>query len=391
MDYTFDFFDQPLQRDQSDSIKWRQYPKDVVPLWIADMDFRACQEITDALVKRAQSGCYGYAADSQTAIQAMIDYHRDHYGIEIDSEWVLPQPGVVTSLNLFCKMLRLTRPTRSDVFIGEPVYHHFMSAAELQQVRERRIDLKLHGKPLPPLSTLDPNGAGGWMFCNPANPLGHLWQPEELRDVLTFCDEHDLLLASDEIHGGLVLDEPCTYTPMLAMARSDAERNRILTFVAPSKTWNVPGLGCAFAIVPDPALRHYFSREYDQMVPCVNLFGWVGAEAAYRYGEPWRLGMLAYLRRNRSLLQDAAAQWQLPLCRLDATYLAFMDCTTLLPHLKDETPAQFFLRHGVAVHDGAIFGSPGWVRLNIATQTALLQTAIERIGNALASLPYTTL
>ena len=386
MQYDFDFFDEPLNRAQSDSIKWRQFPRDIIPLWIADMDFRVSPEITDALVRRAQEGCFGYAAESEAAIQAMIDYHRDVYGIEIEPEWVLPQPGVVTSLNLFCKMLRTLRPETSDVFIGEPVYHHFMSAAELQQIRERRINLAFSGNPLPPLSTLDPCGAGGWMFCNPANPLGHLWSTSELTEVLAFCSENNLFLASDEIHGGLVLDEPFTYTPLLSLAQTEADRSRLMTFVAPSKTWNIPGLGCAFAIVPNPELRHYFSREYDQMVPCVNLFGWVGAEAAYRYGEPWRLGLLAYLRRNRELLQQAAASWHLPLCKLDATYLAFMDCSSLLPQLHGETPAQFFLRHGVALHDGAIFGAPGWVRINIATQTALLEKAIERIGNALASL-----
>lgn len=386
MNYDFDFFDQPLARGKSDSIKWRQYPEDVIPLWIADMDFRTAKEITDALVRRAESGCYGYAAESPTAIRAMIDYHREQYGIEIDPEWVLPQPGVVSSLNLFCKMLRELRPGASDVFIGEPVYHHFMSAAELQGVTERKIDLNLHGAPLPPLSTLDPAGAGGWMFCNPANPLGYCWRENELRDVLSFSLEHNLLFVSDEIHGGLVLDAPHTYLPILAMARTEAERKATISFVAPSKTWNVPGLGCAFAIVPDPELRRWFSRAYDQIVPGVNLFGWVGAEAAYRYGEPWRLGMLAYLRRNRDVMERVAAQWQLPVCRLEATYLAFMDCTTLLPYLNGDTPADFFLRHGVAVHDGAIFGKPGWVRINLATQTALLNRAFERMGNAIASL-----
>lgn len=387
MDYDFDFFDQPTLRHASDSIKWRQYSQDIIPLWIADMDFHACKEITAALVQRAQEGCYGYAADSHNAIQAMIDYHRTHYGIEIDPEWVLPQPGVVSSLNLFCKMLRDVRPERSALFIGEPVYHHFMSAAELQHVREERIDLNLHGAPLPPLETLNPEGVGGWMFCNPANPIGHLWSNAELRNVLDYCEAHDILFVSDEIHGGLVLDAPHTYTPALAVTQTEAERNRTITFVAPSKTWNVPGLGCAFAIVPNPELRHYFSRAYDQIIPCVNIFGWVGAEAAYRHGEPWRLGMLAYLRRNRTLLETAARDWQLPMCKLDATYLAFMDCRSLVPYLKNETPADFFLRHGVALHDGAIFGAPGWVRINIATQTALLQSALERMGNALATLP----
>lgn len=386
MTYDFDFFDTPLSRERGDSIKWTQFGPDVIPLWIADMDFRSCAEITEALVRRAQEGCFGYARDSQAAIRAMIDYHRERYGWEIDPEWVVPQPGIVTSLNLFCKLLRETRPGASDVFINEPVYHHFMSAATLQHVRERKVALALRGAPLPDLSAMDGRGAGGWMLCNPQNPLGHPWAADELRAILDFAEANGLLVASDEIHGGLILDAPHTYRPLLAQARSDAERRRLMAFVAPSKTWNVPGLGCAFAIVPDPGLREHFTRDYDQLVPSVNLFGWVGAEAAYRFGEPWRLGMLAYLRRNRDLLRKAAEAWGLYLCDLRATYLAFLDCTPLLPHLNGESPRDFFLRHGVAVHDGSIFGAPGWVRINIATQTALLAQAVERMGNALACL-----
>lgn len=387
MTYDFEFFDTPLSRERGDSIKWTQFGPDVVPLWIADMDFRSCQEITEALTRRAQEGCFGYSRDSRAAIDAMVAYHREHYGWEIDPDWVVPQPGVVTSLNLFCKLLHEMRPEHSDVFINEPVYHHFMSAAVLQHVRERKVSLSMHGAPLPDVSKLDGRGAGGWMLCNPQNPLGHLWDAKELRQILDFAETHGLLVASDEIHGGLVLDEPYTYLPLMTQARSDGERNRLMAFVAPSKTWNVPGLGCAFAIVPDPVLREHFTRNYDQLIPPINLFGWIGAEAAYRFGEPWRLGMLAYLRRNRALLQKAVADWGLPLCDLRATYLAFLDCSSLLPALGKESPRDFFLRHGVAVHDGAIFGAPGWVRINIATQTALLRTALERMGNALAGLP----
>ena len=167
----------------------------------------------------------------------------------------------------------------------------------------------------------------------------------------------------------------------------DAERRRLMAFVAPSKTWNVPGLGCAFAIVPDPTLRAHFTRDYDNLIPCINLFGWVGAEAAYRFGEPWRLGLLAYLRRNRALLEEAVRAWGLPLCRLQATYLGFLDCTALAPKLNGESPHDFFLRVAkVALNDGAVFGAPGWVRINIATQTATLRAALERMGNALATL-----
>ena len=248
------------------------------------------------------------------------------------------------------------------------------------------MELRPFGEPLP--ETLPgADGAGGWMLCNPQNPLGHLWREGELRRILDFAAANGLLVASDEIHGGLALDAPHTYLPLLSLARDDAERRRLMAFVAPSKTWNVPGLGCAFAIVPDPTLRAHFTRDYDNLIPGINLFGWVGAEAAYRFGEPWRLGMLAYLCRNRALFEEAARAWGLPLCRLEATYLGFLDCSSLAPWLGGESPRDFFLRTAkVALHDGAIFGAPGWVRVNLATQTATLRAAIERMGNALAAL-----
>ncbi len=386
--YDSAYFDRPLGRDRSDSVKWTQFGPDVIPLWIADMDFPACDEIGQALTARAQEGCYGYARDSRPAIQAMIDYHRRLYGWEIDPDWVVPQPGVVTALNLFCRLLRDMRPGRSDVFINEPVYHHFMSAARLQRVRERRLALRPFGGPLPEgLEAVDARGAGGWMLCNPQNPLGHLWTRDELTRILDFAAANDLLVASDEIHGGLVLDPPHAYLPLLSLARSDAERRRLIAFVAPSKTWNVPGLGCAFAIVPDPALREHFTRNYDQLIPAVNLFGWVGAEAAYRHGEPWRLAMLDYLRGNRALLEAFAARHGLPLCKLQATYLGFLNCAALLPKLNGESPRDFFLRTAkVALHDGAIFGAPGWVRINIATHADLLRRALDRMSEALAAL-----
>jgi acetyl esterase/lipase len=173
-----------------------------------------------------------------------------------------------------------------------------------------------------------------------------------------------------------ILDGHCgSYTNLLAGYTEEAREELLKT------------LNLNQAVTKDTPPAYIWTTANDQIVPCVNLFGWVGAEAAYRYGEPWRLGVLAYLRRNRDLMEQTAAQWRLPLCRLEATYLAFMDCTELLPYLNNETPAAFFLRHGVAVHDGDIFGKPGWVRINLATQTALLKQAFERMGNAIAALP----
>lgn len=381
------FFDTPTERRGTDSSKWSEYPPDVIPLWIADMDFRVAEEITEAVVRRARQGIFGYTRISEGTIEAMIGWHRERYGWEIPREWVVPLPGIVPGLHLFCRMLRRVRPERSDVLINLPVYHHFRTAAAMQNARERIVRLNPFGAPtLPDLGGTDARGLGGWMLCNPQNPLGHRWRTEELRRMLDFAAEHDLLLASDEIHGGIVADAPHRYTPLMTVARDDAERRRLIVLVSPSKTFNIPGLECAFAVIPDPELRGRFMSSYRQMIPGVTAFGWVGAEAAYRCGEPWRLGMLAYLRGNRALTEAFAARHGLPMCPMEATYLAFADCTGLLPALRGETPKAFFLRHGVAVHDGELFGAPGWIRINIATRRALLAEAFGRMDAALASV-----
>lgn len=384
--YDFSFFDEPTARKGSDSIKWARYGEDVIPLWIADMDFRACDEVVSALEKRAREGCFGYSEDSPRAIEAMIDYHREQYGWEIDPTWVVPQPGVVTALSLYYLYIKENCGARKGVVVNRPVYHHFMMSAELLELPQTFIDLNREVPGLPNLQDVDVRGCGGWLLCNPQNPLGHAWHSEELQQILSFAQTNDLLLASDEIHGGLVLDAPHVYRPtMCEVPASDCDR--VLSFVAPSKTFNLPGLGCSFAIVPNAKVRAFFERYYGQLVPGVNLFGWMGAEAAYRYGEPWRLGMLAYLRRNRTLLEAFCQTWQLPMCPLEATYLGFVNCTSLLPYLKaGETLEELFLRHGVAIHEGSIFGAPGWIRVNIATQHALLKQAFERMSDAISAL-----
>lgn len=387
--YDFNFFDTPTAREKSDSIKWTRYGKGVIPLWIADMDFRSCDEIIEALTARAQQGCFGYANDATSAIEAMIAYHKAQYGWEIDPDWVVPQPGVVTALSMFYDYIKATS-YHPGVMINRPVYHHFMMSADLLQINKTFVDLNPFAPHLPDLSKIDALPCGGWILCNPQNPLGHAWTKEELETILAFAKDHNLLLASDEIHGGLVLDTPKTYTPTLTVTAPDFREN-VMTFVAPSKTFNVPGLGCSFAIIPNPKIRAFFQQYYGQLIPNVNLFGWVGAEAAYRYAEPWRQGMLAYLRNNREMLYRFTSRWQLPVCKLEATYLAFINCASLLPGLKGENLQDFFLRHGVAVHDGEIFGAPGWIRINIATQRDLLQQAFDRMSEAIDSLHLPTL
>lgn len=382
MTYDAAFFDQPTDRAASDSFKWRAFPPDAIPLWIADMDFAAPEEVTRAITDRARHAIFGYAQISQSAIQAMIDWHRALYGWEIDPAWVVPLPGIVTGLNIAGRMLRERTDGRTGMLTGVPIYPPFIAVAGEQGIPGRFFRQELDS--LPDDSVIGAE-SGALFFCNPHNPLSHAWSPDQIRAWAAFATRHNLWFISDEIHGGLVLDPPCTYTPALCAAPDLTDR--AIIFVAPSKTFNVAGLGCAFAIIPNPELRARACAAAAGIVPVTNLFGWVGAEAAYRHGEPWRKGMLAYLCGNRTLLETRAAAWQLPMHPLRATFLAWLDCRSLLPRLGGLTPAAFFLRHGVAAQDGTPFGAPGFLRINIATRRALLEEAFSRMDTALNGLP----
>jgi cystathionine beta-lyase len=217
-----------------------------------------------------------------------------------------------------------------------------------------------------------------FMLCNPHNPVGRVFDEDELRWIGELAIERDLVICSDEIHCGLVLDADKPHLP-IAMLDEDIAR-RTITLMAPSKTWNIPALYCAMAIIPDPALRARFRRGMRGIVPEVNVLGFVAAEAAYRDGGPWRAALLDYLRANRdSVVKAVAAMPALEMVAPEATYLAWIDCRAA--GLTD--PMAFFEAAGVSLSDGRAFGLPGFVRLNFACPRATLDEALARMARAL--------
>jgi len=373
-----------VERRGSDSFKWGLYANrgDVLPLWVADMDFRSDPAITDALVRRAREGVYGYAQDSKAAIGALIDYHRARYGFAIDPAWVVPVPGLVCGLNVLC---RAVGKPGDAVATTVPVYPPFLEAPTLagRSLVTAPMTRDAQGRPAFDRAALEAALTPAtrlFILCNPHNPLGRAWTPAELRDLLAFCRSRDLIVCSDEIHGGLVLDPPHAYTPAACAAPEFADR--LVTLLAPSKTYNLPGLSCAFAVIADPALRQRFRAAMEGIVPHVNLFGWVAAEAAYRHAEPWRLALLNVLRANRDAVEQAARGWGVAMPHVEATYLAWFDLRPWLGRMNGLSPAKFFLSHGVALSDGAPFGAPGFARLNFGTRRAVLDEALARMSGS---------
>jgi len=379
-------FDEIIDRRGTASEKWDKYRgRDVIPLWVADMDFRSPPAVIEALHERVSHGVFGYTAPPEGLSEAAIGALSAEFGWQVDKEWILWLPGLVTGLNVSC---RAVGEPEDEVITFTPVYPPFMSAPPLsgRQVvkvplacREGRwgLDLEALERAVSPKSRL-------LLLCSPHNPVGRVWSRQELISLAEFAERHDLVICSDEIHAGLVLEESVRHLPIATLSPEVARRT--ITLLAPSKTFNVPGLGCSFAVIPDDTLRRAFRKAMGRIVPHVNLLGFTAAEAAYRHGEEWRRELIAYLRGNRDLVAREVAQMPgLSVARVEATYLSWID----VRETGIENPVGFFEQAGVGLSGGADFGLPGYVRLNFGCPRSLLAEALRRMRAALEELKVT--
>lgn len=378
MDFSFDR--QPDRRDVPGE-KWGRYAnRDILPLWVADMDFVAPAPILDALRARIDHGVFGYTDPWPTLIEAVIDgIARDH-GWQIQPDWLVWLPGVVTGLNLAC---RAVGEPGDGVFTAPPIYPPFLFAPENSERRLVRQALEFDGEQWqwdrPATAAAIDDGTRLFMLCNPHNPVGRAFSREELEWIAALAEERDLVICSDEIHCGLILDRTRPHIPIASL--DEATARRTITLMAPSKTWNIPSLYCAFAVIPDTALRTRFRRAMRGIVPHVNVLGMVATEAAYRDGGPWRAALLDYLRANRDRVVEAVgAMPGLRTTSPEATYLAWIDCR----ETGVDDPTSFFEAAGVGLSDGRGFGLPGFVRLNFGCPRATLDEALARMQRALA-------
>lgn len=376
-------FDQIVNRHGTGSLKWDRYrDRDVIPLWVADMDFHSAPEITAAIRARADHGVFGYTIPYPEVTEAVLGYLRDRHGLDARAEWIVWLPGLVQGKNL---VIRSVGQPGDAVITSTPVYPPFLSAPVFSDRKLIAVPLACDGKkwsldfeamekaitPETRLLTL----------CSPHNPVGRVWRREELEQLLTFCERHNLVLCSDEIHCDLILDD-VPFVPTLALGERAAKRTIVLH--SPSKTYNLPGLACAYAVIPDATLRANFKRVLRGLVTEINAFGYAGCNAAYRHGEPWRKELITYLRANRDLVYEffAAHLPALKIVPMEATYLAWFDARPL----GLENPHKFFEDHGVGLSNGVDFGAPGFLRINIGTRRALLREGLERMKKAVGSI-----
>ena len=377
-------FDTVIDRSNTSSLKWEKFDKETIPLWVADMDFQAAPEILEALHQRIDHGVFGYTLPDADLEQLVVERCQNLYNWDIKPEWLVWLPGLVPALNI------CTRAYAGDgegVISPVPVYYPFLMAPKLGgrklvgvdwllEEGQWKLDLAtLEGKITPDTRLL--------LLCNPQNPNGRVMTRDELETLEQFCHKHDLIVCSDEIHCDIVLDRNAEHIPYASI--SEFSRDHSVTLMSPSKTFNLAGFGCAFAVIPDGELRHKFNSTRKGIVPDPDnmLIGYTATKAAYQHGEPWRQSMLDYLRGNHDyLLQEINTITGLSMEPLQATYLAWINVSAL--NLDD--PHTFFERAGVGLSPGKQFGDAKYLRLNFGCSRKLLEEAVSRMKIAVESL-----
>ncbi|MGL4605109.1 MAG: MalY/PatB family protein [Iodobacter sp.] len=369
-------FQTPVDRLPTSSQKWNKYAgRDILPMWVADMDFLSPPSVISALQERVAHGVFGYTDAQASLVEAVQSYAAAHYSWDIKAEWIVWLPGLVQGLNLAC---RAVGQEGDEVLTATPIYPPFLRAPGQSGRVLRAVPLQ------------QVNGEWGWDFaaleaaispktkllllCHPHNPVGRAWNRAELTELIAIARRHGLTICSDDIHCDLLLQEGIRHLPLAAVDADFAAHT--ITLLAPSKTWNIAGLGCSLAVIPDAALRARFQKEMAGLVPSVNLLAFTAAEAAYRDDGAWHDELIRVLRTNRDLLLSwFADSKRLKLSVPEATYLAWIDARAIDP----VNPLPFFEELGVGLSDGRDFGAPGFVRLNFGCPTAVLQDALRRI------------
>ena len=352
-------------------------------MWVADMDFAAPPPVIAAMQQRLDHGVFGYGLETDELNTAAVNYLQRRYGWQIEADWLVWLPGLVSGLNVVCKAVA------GGVFTATPIYPPFMSAP----ANEHRA---LTTVPL--LDTqagwcwdfaaadkaLGESGAKLWLLCHPHNPVGRAWHSDELTQIAALAEKHDVVVCSDEIHCDLILDTEQDHKPF-ALLGADAEQ-RSITLMAPSKTYNIPGLGAAWAVIPNASLRQRFQRAMQGIVPHLNVMGMAATVAALNECDAWREELLDYLRGNARLVEDwVAATPGLRMHAVAATYLAWIDAGGFCRERGIADIQQHFLQHGVALSPGRDFAPEctHFVRLNFGCSRTLLCQALDRMGAAL--------
>ena len=374
-------FDEITDRRGTNSYKWDNAPEGVIPLWVADMDFRTAAPVVEALRQRVGHGIFGYTKVPDEYSEAVIGWFGRRHGLHILKDWIIYTSGVVPAVSAILKAM--TEPG-DKVLVQTPVYNCFFSSIRNNGCTAESSPLVRTGDTYTidfedfEAKAADPS-VKVFILCNPHNPAGRVWTAEELRKMGEICLRHNVFVIADEIHCELVYPG-CEYVPFASL--SDDFCRNAATCVSPSKAFNIAGLQIADIIVSDPDTRARIDRAININEVCdVNPFGVIATIAAYNEGEEWLEQLLSYLKGNYEFMKDFCASRlpEFPLARLEGTYLVWMDCSVLkIP--SGELEDRLMKEAGIWLNAGTMYGAEGegFQRWNIACPRARLQEALER-------------
>ena len=386
-------FDRYIERRGSGAIKYdglKQWYGDseLLPMWVADMDFATPDFIIDALKQRLDHPIFGYTIEPERYRPSIAEWLYNRHGWKIESGWISFIPGIVKGIGMAISALL---QTGDKIIIQPPVYHPFRMVAEHNGcvVVENPLKQEVDGSYTMDLEHLDSIAAGCKMLilANPHNPVGILWSKETLIRLAEICSKHNIIVISDEIHSDMALWGG-KHIPFASV--SDKAAQYSITFGAPSKTFNIAGIVASYAVVPNNELRERFygwmeGNELNQP----NIFATIATIAAFDNGEQWRQEMISYIEGNIELVEQFCRQHipQIKPIRPQASYLVWLDCRGL--NLNHEQIVELFTKRAkLALNDGAMFGSEGscFMRLNVGTTRAVLTTALEQLRSAVEQL-----
>lgn len=373
-------FDEIVSRKNTFCEKWDAQGGDYLAMWVADMDFKSPPALIEALQQKVAHGIFGYTENEWQLNEVVVEYYRQKYQVEIKPEWIVWVASVMSGANLACRV------TDGDILYAVPIYSHIrVLAKEIHRnaievpLREEKRDGRLHYSFDFEAMEAAKGSATTFLLCNPHNPVGRVYTGEELAELSAFCKRNNLLLVSDEIHSDLILEG--THTP--AFLIDDWARENSITFTSAAKTYNIPALPTAFAIIPNAEIRHRFKDIIRGLVPAANPLTIAAIKSAYTECDEWRKELLTYLRTNRDYLEAWAERMGIPITHTEGTYLPWLDVRGL------EIPdAWQFFREKARVNysNGSEFGKEGFLRVNIGCPFSQLKEALERTERALKTL-----
>lgn len=387
-------FDTPLNRRGTYAVKFDIFDEDVIPLWVADLDFAVAEPVIAALKQRLEHPAFGYTMDIPELKSVLAERMQAHYNWVVTSDQIVLQPGVVSAFNA---AIHMAGQPGDNVLMQAPVYPPFLmspqqhgqevNAVELTRVdKGQRIEYEID---FDTFEAAINERTKSFLFCSPHNPVGRVWRRDELQQMAEICERHDVIICSDEIHCDVVFNGQ-HHIPIAAL--DPAVSRRTITLMSPSKSFNLPALGFSFAIIQDDDLRQRYLETTRMVMPHVSVTGQIAALAAYGESQPWLDAALAYLETNRDIVSDFMEEHMpgIQYTHPEGTYLSWLDTRNFTAEsdgpMTEWIDPHFLKTARVALNRGKLFGpgGDGFVRLNFGCSRDLLIEALERMRNALA-------